>query len=89
MNTLKIDVDAFLKISPFDIERIQDGRWFYYSGSDSPGRHPAAGLYYIQEPSAMLPVTLRYKAGKRLTLCRPEKICSDSCRMNGQVCLSE
>lgn len=61
VNTLKIDVDEFIKISPFSTERIpwtEDG--FYCSGSDSPGRHPYyyAGLYYIQEPSAMFPVTL-------------------------------
>ncbi|RGY98711.1 RsmF rRNA methyltransferase first C-terminal domain-containing protein [Clostridium sp. AM58-1XD] len=33
---------------------------FYYNGEKRPGRHPyhAAGLYYIQEPSAMAVVTL-------------------------------
>lgn len=33
---------------------------FYYEGTDRPGRHPyhEAGLYYIQEPSAMAPVEL-------------------------------
>jgi len=58
INTLKISVDEFLKISPFKLEKIpwvKDG--FYYNGEDNPGKHPYyhAGLYYIQEPSAMLP----------------------------------
>ncbi len=46
---------------------------FYYSGELSPGKHPyhEAGLYYIQEPSAMAPVHyLDPKPGERiLDLC--------------------
>ena len=41
VNTLKISVENFLKISPFKLEPVpwtKDG--FYYSGDDSPGRHP-------------------------------------------------
>lgn len=58
VNTLKISVEDFLKISPFKLESIpwtKDG--FYYNEGENPGRHPYynAGLYYIQEPSAMLP----------------------------------
>lgn len=58
VNTLKISVEEFLKISPFHLEPVpwtKDG--FYYHEGDNPGRHPYyyAGLYYIQEPSAMLP----------------------------------
>lgn len=58
VNTLKIGIDDFREISPFDLEAVpwaDDG--FYISGEDAPGRHPYyhAGLYYIQEPSAMLP----------------------------------
>lgn len=58
VNTLKVSVERFLEVSPFELERIPwttDG--FYYPGDESPGRHPYyhAGLYYIQEPSAMLP----------------------------------
>ncbi|MHB8065072.1 MAG: RsmF rRNA methyltransferase first C-terminal domain-containing protein [Ruminiclostridium sp.] len=58
VNTLKISVEEFLKISPFHLEPVPwttDG--FYYQEADNPGRHPYyyAGLYYIQEPSAMLP----------------------------------
>lgn len=58
VNTLKADVEEFLKVSPFQLEGVPwttDG--FYISGGDTPGKHPYyhAGLYYIQEPSAMLP----------------------------------
>ena len=47
-----------MKISPFNLKPIpwtKDG--FYYSKEESPGKHPFyhAGLYYIQEPSAMFP----------------------------------
>ncbi len=58
VNTLKVGLDEFIKMSPFKLEAVpwtEDG--FYISGEDAPGRHPYyhAGLYYIQEPSAMLP----------------------------------
>ena len=48
-------------------------RGFYYSDDKTPGKHPyhEAGLYYIQEPSAMAPVHfLDPKPGERvLDLC--------------------
>ena len=61
VNTLKISVEEFIKISPFKLEKIpwtKDG--FYYDEGEHPGKHPFyyAGLYYIQEPSAMLPATV-------------------------------
>ena len=55
-NSLKISEEEFLKQLPFDLEPIP---WcatgYYYGKENQPGRHPyhAAGLYYIQEPSAM------------------------------------
>ena len=74
VNTLKISVEEFLKISPFTLEPIpwtKDG--FYYKEGEMPGRHPYyhAGLYYIQEPSAMLPgVVLNAQPGDLvLDLC--------------------
>ncbi|HBQ64361.1 MAG TPA: SAM-dependent methyltransferase [Clostridiales bacterium] len=80
VNTLKIQPLQFLKNHPFGrIERVpwtRDG--FYYQPSEfaagiSPGNHPYyfAGLYYLQEPSAMLPaVLLDPKPGERiLDLC--------------------
>ncbi len=58
VNTSKISVEDFLQISPFHltpIPWIENG--FYYEGSDKPAKHPYyfAGLYYLQEPSAMTP----------------------------------
>ena len=58
INTQKISVGDFLKISPFRLEPIpwtSDG--FYFDQEERPAKHPYyyAGLYYIQEPSAMLP----------------------------------
>lgn len=74
VNTLKTDIEDFLKVSPFKLEAVpwtEDG--FYISGDDAPGRHPYyhAGLYYIQEPSAMLPGrVLGAQPGERvLDLC--------------------
>lgn len=61
VNTLKISVEDFLKISPFELEPvpwIENG--FYFSENDKPAKHPYyfAGLYYIQEPSAMTPANV-------------------------------
>ena len=58
INTNKISVKDFLKINPFNLTPIpwcDDG--FYFDENDKPSKHPYyyAGLYYIQEPSAMLP----------------------------------
>jgi NOL1/NOP2/sun family putative RNA methylase len=58
VNTLKASIADFTEVSPFRLEPVpwtSDG--FYISGEDAPGRHPFyhAGVYYIQEPSAMLP----------------------------------
>ena len=59
VNTAKISVEDFLKISPWPLEKvpwIRNG--FYYDGENChPARHPYyfAGLYYLQEPSAMTP----------------------------------
>lgn len=56
INSIKISIDEFIKISPFTIEKIpwvKEG--YFYPTKDRPGKHPyhEAGLYYIQEPSAM------------------------------------
>ncbi|MEK5393467.1 RsmF rRNA methyltransferase first C-terminal domain-containing protein [Margalitia sp. FSL K6-0131] len=56
VNTLKVSIEEFLNINPFQLERIP---WvnggFFYQEEDRPGKHPyhEVGLYYIQEPSAM------------------------------------
>ncbi|MCF6093931.1 RsmB/NOP family class I SAM-dependent RNA methyltransferase [Microaerobacter geothermalis] len=61
INTLKVSVETFLKISPFKLHPVpwtRDG--FYYEEGERPGKHPFyhAGLYYIQEPSAMAPAEI-------------------------------
>lgn len=59
VNITKISVNDFLAICPFDVWQIpwiENG--FYYDGAKvSPAKHPYyfAGLYYLQEPSAMTP----------------------------------
>ncbi len=59
VNTKKITVEKFQEICPFDIRPIpwiENG--FYYDGEKvQPAKHPYyfAGLYYLQEPSAMTP----------------------------------
>lgn len=74
VNTLKISMEQFDEIAPFDLRPIP---WcetgFYVPHGVKPGLHPYyhAGLYYIQEPSAMAPVELlQVKPGDRvLDLC--------------------
>ncbi|MCG7406068.1 RsmF rRNA methyltransferase first C-terminal domain-containing protein [Paenibacillus sp. ACRRX] len=59
VNTIKMEVAQFKELFPLPIEPIpwtSDG--FYISEGARPGKHPFyhAGMYYIQEPSAMTPV---------------------------------
>lgn len=74
LNPLKGDSGRFLALSPFSLTPVPwEKNGYYYEESDRPGKHPfhEAGVYYIQEPSAMLPVTLLdVKPGERiLDLC--------------------
>lgn len=74
VNTLKISSSDFVKKKIFDLSEI---RWcsdgFYYNVSQRPAKHPYyhAGLYYLQEPSAMAPVSVfNIEQGDRvLDLC--------------------
>lgn len=65
INSLKISKEDFLKLNIWNITEKNRVEWcedgFYFDTQDtdySPGKHPYhwAGLYYIQEPSAMSPV---------------------------------
>ncbi|CAM3111449.1 RsmB/NOP family class I SAM-dependent RNA methyltransferase [Paenibacillus lupini] len=63
VNRLKLNGEAWKAISPLGdairpIPWVEDG--YYYEEGARPGKHPHyhAGLYYIQEPSAMAPVEL-------------------------------
>ena len=61
VNTSKISVEEFLKISPFSLTPVPwTKNGFYYPKDEKPAKHPYyfAGLYYIQEPSAMTPASL-------------------------------
>lgn len=56
VNTLKLSKETFLNLSPWQLAPVpwaENG--FYYGADDRPGKSPLheAGLYYIQEPSAM------------------------------------
>jgi NOL1/NOP2/sun family putative RNA methylase len=56
VNTLKLLPEEFQTISPFPLSPIPwSPAGFRIKGAAQPGKHPyhAAGLYYLQEPSAM------------------------------------
>lgn len=58
VNTSKISVEDFEKISPYPLEKIPFvDNGFYIKDTHDFSKHPYyyAGLYYLQEPSAMLP----------------------------------
>jgi NOL1/NOP2/sun family putative RNA methylase len=63
VNTLKTDGESYRMRSPLSAG-LKPVPWaeagYYYSEEDRPGKHPHyhAGLYYIQEPSAMAPAEL-------------------------------
>lgn len=74
LNPLKAKKEEFLARELFSLTPVPwEKNGFYYSGGDTPGKHPyhEAGVYYIQEPSAMAPVPfLEVKPGERvLDLC--------------------
>ena len=53
------DREEFTEKSPFHLTPVAwEKNGFYYSEEDTPGKHPyhEAGVYYIQEASAMAPV---------------------------------
>lgn len=61
VNTLKITPKEFEDLCPFSIKKIPwVNNGYYYDKDEQPARHPYyyAGLYYIQEPSAMTPASL-------------------------------
>ena len=61
VNTDRISVEEFLRISPFALTPVP---WcpagFILNDEKRASKHPyyAAGLYYLQEPSAMMPASL-------------------------------
>lgn len=74
VNPSKITAEAFERLAPFSLHAVPWAKnGFYYGAEDRPGRHPwhEAGVYYIQEPSAMAVAELAdAKPGERiLDLC--------------------
>lgn len=73
VNKLKCSPEHFKEISPFGLKNIPFSKDGFYVGSEITGRHPwhHAGVFYMQEPSAMSAVTaLQVKPGmKVLDLC--------------------
>lgn len=58
VNTSRISAGELVSRLPFELERIDfTQKGFYYTDDYKPAKHPYfnAGLYYLQEPSAMLP----------------------------------
>ena len=79
LNPLKIGMDGCSAAERYGLDAADSERvpWaengYYYTAEERPGKHPyhEAGLYYIQEPSAMAPAELLgVKPGERvLDLC--------------------
>ncbi len=74
VNTMKLSTEKWEEIDPFETDKIP---WvdngYYYEGTKKPGKHPYyfAGMYYLQEPSAMTPANRLpiNKGDKVLDLC--------------------
>lgn len=91
INTLKMQVEEALTKLPFHLEPVS---WcdsgFYYREEERPGKNPyhEAGLYYIQEPSAMITAELaQIEPGERvLDLCAAPggKSTQIACKLQGQ-----
>lgn len=74
LNTMRMSTEEFEACSPFPMERIPwISNGYSYQEGVLPARHPwyAAGVYYLQEPSAMTPASrLPVDPGERvLDLC--------------------
>ena len=70
VNRLKLSVQEYVELVGKPLQNIpwtKDG--FYYKSNETPGKHPYyyAGLYYIQEPSAMAPAEV-------LSACPGDKV---------------
>ena len=90
-NRMKTDKAEFEKIAPFNIKPVPwTDNGYYYDLSDTPAKHPYyyAGLYYIQEPSAMIPAaTIPINPGDRvLDVCAAPggKSTELAARLNGR-----
>jgi NOL1/NOP2/sun family putative RNA methylase len=73
VNTLKISVKDFIALSPFSLQPVPWEECGFYVSQEKLGKSPlhAAGLFYVQEPSAMCAAPLlKVEPGERvLDLC--------------------
>ncbi len=78
-NPLKSDEDTVSSLSDMLLEKVQWSRYGYYYDDEAvrPGLHPyhAAGVYYIQDASAQLPV--------EMLMPMPGDYCLDLCAAPG------
>ena len=62
VNTMKLTPAAFEKIAPLSVRKVPwiPNGFFYDAGKNQPAKHPYyfAGMFYIQEPSAMTPAMI-------------------------------
>ena len=61
VNTTKVSAAQLEELVPFSLRQIPFiSNGYYYQETDEPAKHPYyyAGLYYLQEPSAMTPAEL-------------------------------
>lgn len=69
INPSKTDMDQLTEETSFHLQPVPwEANGFYYEKEDQPGKHPyhEAGVYYIQEPSAMAPAAyLDAQPGKK------------------------
>lgn len=69
-----MNLEEFERIAPFHLKKVPwISNGYFYEAEDVPAKHPfySAGLYYLQEPSAMTPASrLKVQPGERvLDLC--------------------
>ena len=69
-----MNLEEFERIAPFHLKKVPwISNGYFYEAEDAPAKHPfySAGLYYLQEPSAMTPASrLKVQPGERvLDLC--------------------
>lgn len=59
VNRLKCSPENFKNIFPFELKKVPFSKYGFYVGNEISGRHPwhHAGVFYMQEPSAMSAVT--------------------------------
>lgn len=62
INTTKIDIEQWKRVCPFPGAQVPwtEKGWYYEQEQLQPAKHPYyfAGLYYIQEASAMIPASI-------------------------------